>query len=550
MNRQYRIGMNLIAVLALAAGPNAAQGQDREVASDASDAVLFDTGAALTDPLPSAALADKTGWVRLGKDTAPGQLKGDAVLLNDRIAVVLRKGMAAAELYSHSTQGWQRRALLVPAKVEKEVRLLSVKVLANTPDAVSVDGVFEGRSGELLSLCCELKRGQIYVEVKPGQGASKIRIGAPSRFGVIPDFFADDIVIDAAKLPLDRAEIPTENMFLQMLGRTDAILMCVWDKEQRDLSVALSGRDNGRLLTGVEVPCEKDGKVCVAVIDCPGACCASPIDGLAEPEVPIWVQGTADVRALGWTMPFPAQWRVDFAPRKGVARSSEMVAPYPVKGAGSMKSPRDVQWRFIKTKYRWLSDGERAEDRARRFEAAQAFRKTGGEELPASIGSCWVDEKGNGFIRSKNEEYAVVTYPLDRGRGTPLTAFTVTDLVRNTLGVGPCEYILDVKGQRLATPGIYTCAGTALLKKIMENYDQSKHKAEIDKVFNDMMIFVKHYRGRVEEYIAFRKEMLDYLKQQKIAHPELQTFLADMESITSGLPSRIEKDVVAHDVAQ
>jgi hypothetical protein len=172
-----------------------------------------------------------------------------------------------------------------------------------------------------------------------------------------------------------------------------------------------------------------------------------------------------DVRALGWTMPYPAQWRVDFAPNKGgMARSSEMVAPYPVKGAGSvMKGPRDVQWKFIKPKYRWLSDGEKAEDRARRFEAAQAFRKTGGEELPASLGTCWVDEQGHGFIRPKNEEYAVVAYPLDRGdrgRGTPLTAFTVTDLVRATLGVGPCEYILDVKGQRLATPGVYTCAGT------------------------------------------------------------------------------------------
>lgn len=208
-----------------------------------------------------------------------------------------------------------------------------------------------------------------------------------------------------------------------------------------------------------------------------------------------------------------------------------------------MKSPRDVQWKFIKPKYRWLSDGEKAEDRARRFEAAQAFRKTGGEELPASVGTCWVDEKGNGFIRPKNEEYAVVAYPLDRGRGTPLAAFTVTDLVRATLGVGPCQYILDVKGQRLATPGVYTCAGTALLKKIMENYDEAKHRPEIDKVMSDMLIFVRHYRGRVEEYIAFRKEMLDYLKRQKATRPELETFFADMERITSALPSRIEKDV-------
>ncbi len=545
MNGLGRIGISLVTVVALAAGAVTAQGQEQQLASEISDVLLFDTGAPLTGPLPSAALAAKEGWVKVEEDAAPSQFKGDVVFLNGRIAVVLRKGAAGAEVYSNSAKGWQLRALLAPAKVEKSARLRAVKILANDPDVAFVEVVFEGQGGESLGLHSGLSRGQIFVETRPGEGTNSVRIEAPSRFGVIPDFFADDIVIDAAKLPLDQAEIPTENMFLQMLGRTEAVVMAVWDKEQRDITVSVSGRDNDRLLTAVEVPCATDGKVCVAVMDYPGACCASVVDGLADPEVSIWTQGLKDVRALGWTMPYPAQWRVDFAPKAGgMARSSEMVAPYPVKGAGSViKSPKDVQWRFIKPKYRWLSDGEKAEDRARRFEAAQAFRQTGGEELPASVGTCWVDEQGNGFIRPKKEEYAVVAYPLDRGRGTPLVAFTVTDLVRATLGVGPCEYILDVKGQRKGTPGIYTCAGTALLKKTMENYDEAKHKAEIDKVFNDMLIFVRSYRGRVEEYIAFRKEMLEYLKQQKAAHPELETFLSEMERIASGLPSRIEKDV-------
>ena len=542
MNVPCHLGRNLVTAVAVAAGAVAAQGQEHALAPEMSDVLFFDTGVSLASHLPSAALAERPGWVKVEKDPAPGQFKGDAVFLNGRIAVVLRKSAASAEIYSHSAKGWRRHVSIAPAKA---ARLRAAKVLANGPDAVSVEGVFEGKSGESLGLRYGLTRGQIFVETRPIERTNRVRIEAASRFGVIPDFFADDIVIDAALLPLDQAEIPTENMFLQMLARTEAVVMAVWDKEQRDISVSLSGRDSGRLLTAMEVPCAAGGKVCVAVMDYPGACCASVVDELPDPEVPIWAHALMDVRALGWTMPYPAQWRVDFVPKKGgMARSSEMVAPYPVKGPGSaMKSPRDVEWRFIKPKYRWLSDGENAEDRARRFQAAQAFRKTDGEELPASAGTCWVDEKDRGFIRPKKEEYAVVAYPLDRGRGTPLTAFTVTDLVRTTLGVGPCEYILDVKGQRLATPGVYTCAGTALLKKIMENYDEAKHKAEIDKVFNDMLIFVRHYRRRVEEYIAFRKEMLGYLQQQKAAHPELETFLADMERITSGLPSRIEKDV-------
>ena len=299
MNGLCRIGINLVTVVALAAGAVTAQGQDQELASEMSDVLLFDTGAALAGELPSAALAEKAGWVKVEQDAAPGQFKGDVVFLNGRIAVVLRKSAAGAEIYSNSAKGWQRRALLAPAKAEKAARLRAVKILASGPDAASVEGVFEGQGGESLGLRCGLTRGQIFVETRPGEGANRVRIEAPSRFGVIPDFFADDIVIDAAKLPLDQAEIPTENMFLQTLGGTEAIVMAVWDKEQRDITVTLSGRDNDRLLTAVEVPCATDGKVCVAVMDYPGACCASVVDGLADPEVPVWAQA-------GW--PGAARW--------------------------------------------------------------------------------------------------------------------------------------------------------------------------------------------------------------------------------------------------
>jgi hypothetical protein len=39
-----------------------------------------------------------------------------------------------------------------------------------------------------------------------------------------------------------------------------------------------------------------------------------------------------------------------------------------------------------------------------------------------------------------------VIYPLDRTKATPLTEFTPVDILRNTLGVGPCQYILESEG--------------------------------------------------------------------------------------------------------
>ena len=43
-----------------------------------------------------------------------------------------------------------------------------------------------------------------------------------------------------------------------------------------------------------------------------------------------------------------------------------------------------------------------------------------------------------------------------------------------------------------------------------------------------MVIFVKHIRGRIEQYVDFGHETLAYLDEQKKAHPELAEFLAEM----------------------
>jgi len=47
MNGLCRIGINLVTAVALAAGAVTAQGQDQKSASEMSDVLLFDTGAAL-----------------------------------------------------------------------------------------------------------------------------------------------------------------------------------------------------------------------------------------------------------------------------------------------------------------------------------------------------------------------------------------------------------------------------------------------------------------------------------------------------------------------
>ena len=66
---------------------------------------------------------------------------------------------------------------------------------------------------------------------------------------------------------------------------------------------------------------------------------------------------------------------------------------------------------------------------------------------------CWLDRRRAAASCSRwpgpiRFEGPAVIYPdQPRARTTPLDQFTVVDVVRATLGVGPCEYILDVEGQ-------------------------------------------------------------------------------------------------------
>ena len=180
------------------------------------------------------------------------EFAGDAVFLNNRLAVALRRGGHGAELYSAGAEGWKERAALVPVGQGPtdpgKIQLSSVKVVENNPGDVKVEAAFQA-DGKPLSVGYELKIGQLYVKTEPKEGVRALRVEAACRFAVMPDFFADDIMLDATELPVARAELPSENFLLEMLEGNDALLMSVWTEQDEDVAVTLTGRTRPRGLT-------------------------------------------------------------------------------------------------------------------------------------------------------------------------------------------------------------------------------------------------------------------------------------------------------------
>src|SRR5207247_7761028 len=108
---------------------------------------------------------------------------------------------------------------------------------------------------------------------------------------------------------------------------------------------------------------------------------------------------------------------------------------------------------------------------------------------------CWSDPDRKGYLQPLGNKMLqwqgpVVIYPINRVKQTPLDAYTVVDVMRNTLGVGPCEHILDVEGQRTVYQGRPTCGVQGLLEEIYQAKQQKNKRAEVEKHLNDGLAFV------------------------------------------------------------
>src|SRR5262249_23233517 len=163
-----------------------------------------------------------------------------------------------------------------------------------------------------------LKRGELFVESQAVAEAATLRIECPSRFAVLPDFFADDILFDARKVPLDKVELPSENFLLHCTGKQDTIVMSVFENRAQDVRVTLAGKNDERAITGSEIDFgKKGGKIWVAVLEGTGMWHCSDVSA-------------ADIKKilpLPWKMPFVAQWRVDFTRQDSLTDSWDMLLP-------------------------------------------------------------------------------------------------------------------------------------------------------------------------------------------------------------------------------
>jgi hypothetical protein len=264
-------------------------------------------------------------------------------------------------------------------------------------------------------------------------------------------------------------------------------------------------------------------------------------------SVDIGPEHKKQILPLEWTMPFVAQWRVDFTRKDELTDSWDMLLADPNSDG------------FIKPS--WLAqDGKISE--ATKTAAGEVDRdayKPGG---PASdrlgpernrwttvLGKvqypCWTDKSRKGFLQPLDHKKVlfsgpVVIYPSNRLADTPPEWYTPVDIVRNTLGVGPCQYILDVEGQKQEHVGRATCHVRTLLTETWTAGQQKAKRKEIENWLADAHDFVTHIRKRILAYVDFGRDLRKYLASQREAHPEAKEAIEALETIAKEIDTRVE----------
>jgi hypothetical protein len=239
-------------------------------------------------------------------------------------------------------------------------------------------------------------------------------------------------------------------------------------------------------------------------------------------------------------MPFTALWRVDWSTADKQTDSWEMLLQHP-EGKYVMQD--------------WFGQDEAAGQRFGQEFGPRDWNKPGRKRWNPVLGSfsfpCWVDLDGQGYLQPlKERRYAergqaynfagpVVIYPIDRVKTppfhTPLESLTVVDLVRMTLGVGPCQYILDLEGQKRNSPGVATCYARDVINALYKEGTQLQNRQTIEEQLALAVAFITNVRERIDLYVKFGQQMRAYLEEQKRRQPRHAEFLDEMLRVTQRL---------------
>ncbi|MBM4040232.1 MAG: hypothetical protein FJ290_17135 [Planctomycetes bacterium] len=408
-------------------------------------------------------LGGRKDWEQVRPGTVAHTFRGDVVVENDRIIASFSRGSGCPVIRPKPAPEDRVRLVPVSPGGEPGATLGQPAIRKNTEDEVALEVASRTQGGQEVRTAYSLARGRAFLDCKPMQNAARVRVEAATRFAVLPDFFGADMVFDPRAYSQPRLVVPSENFVLNLLEGESTIVMSVWPAGSQEAELSLAGTKENRRIGATEIAF--DGKsVYVALLHAPGI--------WHEHRLP---QPAADRDiALGWKRPFQAKWRANLCTQR---RSDSW----------DFHDHKETTWMYLYQEMFW---------------------------------PCWFD-RDDGFVRLskkfievKGTIESVLVYPSDRKKETPLAVLTPVDIVRDALGVGPCEYVLDREGLQWRSAntgrknfGRGVCDTTTPIEYLFIRGLEARESALIGHLLDDILADNRAINARVLEFRSFGNEL-------------------------------------------
>ncbi|KKL51695.1 hypothetical protein LCGC14_2292940, partial [marine sediment metagenome] len=122
---------------------------------------------------------------------------------------------------------------------------------------------------------------------------------------------------------------------------------------------------------------------------------------------------------------------------------------------------------------------------------------------PDTLAHSWPLGRPHGAIKvTKASRALLAVYPIDRDRATPLDRYCIVDVLRYTLGVGPCQYVLDLEGLSSDTPAT-PAAVSGWIERLLARKRAARQADAVAERLAQMTGHVARMQQRIGEYGAF-----------------------------------------------
>lgn len=463
---------------------------------------------------------------------------------NKRIIVELNENSFGPKIYYRINGQKKLAATLRPAITPADiaVKLDTANITKNDDETIVLDASFQTESGDKLSIKFLIKQNMPTIEIIPSDNANLIKILADCSYTIMPDLFADDLVIDPRRTDAENLYLPSDNQFLLgLIDDGDAIIVCNWLSNKNEITATVKDK---KLITETIIPLNNNGQN-------PGIW----LSLLAHNN--IWhLSETTGMRIdnhkqLDWEVPFEAAWRANYRRiDKKAAGLTDSFWNARMNDNGTFKMVEALlQMEIIEGNY--VIDGLQEQKRIIRRSVLNENTGSGWWTYRGWFIQPFFTDQGSAFLklpkydgtRAIRYKGSIIIYPLlsnDRISNNPKT---VEDILANTFGPEYLE-IMDLQDLNKRPQKDYyppTCTTTKYCEQIFEVNDDQYRREQIAAILNQMKLFVRYTRQRLQEYLDWHKELQQLCDKNKASNDELTAQVQEIEEIINRIPQQFTR---------